>query len=99
MMPEFSEDSKLAVIGFFSAPEYYETRLTPLHDIVGTYGIVPSDYSKEQFLRDYLNFQVPCVSDEEAAAIAQTPEFQEMPLYPYNGSMKWFGDTLVVKIA
>ena len=99
MMPEFSEDSKLAVIGFFSAPEYYETRLTPLHDIVGTYGIVPSDYSKEQFLRDYLNFQVPCVSDEEAAAIAQTPEFQEMPLYPYYGSMKWFGDTLVVKIA
>lgn len=99
MMPEFDENSKLAVIGFFNAPEYYETRLIPLHSIVGTYGFVPSDYSKEQFLRDYLNFQISFVSDEEAAAIQQTSEFQEMPLYPYYGSMKWFGDTLVVRIA
>ena len=99
MMPEFDEDSKLAVVGFYDGPEYYYTSFAPLNKIMGLYGFTPSDYSKDRFLQYYLNYNIPFASEEEIAQIQQTPEFRQMPLYPYYGSMQWFGDTLVVKLA
>ena len=98
MMPEFQEGSKLAVVGYYNGPEYYYTSFKAINNIMGVRGFQPSEYSKDRFLQYYLNFNVPLASEEEIAQIQQTAEFQEMPLYPYYGSMKWFGDTLVVRL-
>lgn len=98
MMPEFDEDSKLAVVGFYDSPEYYYTNFSSLHKIMGVYGFTPSDYSKGRFLQYYLNYNIPFATDEEISQIQETHEFQEMPVYPYYGSMKWFENVLVVKL-
>mgnify|MGYP003309117704 CR=1 FL=1 len=36
---------------------------------------------------------------EEIEAIRETPEFAQMPVYPYYGSLRAFGDILVVKLS
>ncbi len=99
MMPEFTEDTKLAVIGYYEEPEFYQQNFGALDEIMGVRGFRPSSYSKDRFLLYYLDFDIPMASEDEIAQIQQTSEFQEMPLYPYYGSMKMIGDTLVVKLS
>lgn len=99
MMPEFTPETKLAVIGYYQDPDFYEANFAPLKEIMGVRGFRPSSYSKARFLEYYLDFPMPMATDAEIAQIQSTAEFQKMPLYPYYGSMKLFGDTIVVKLS
>lgn len=98
-MPGFDEDTKLAVIGNYPIPGYYFEHLGEPSQMTGTTGFLPSDYSKERFLTYYLGFPIPFAADEEISAIQSTPEFEGMPGYPYYGSIRFFGDILVVKLS
>lgn len=98
-MPQFDENTKLAVIGDYPNPMFYYVQFRSLENITGVTGFLPSDYSKERFLDFYLGFPIPFASDDEIDAIAQTEQFAQMPCYPYYGSMAFFGDTLVVKLS
>lgn len=99
MMPEFDEDTKLAVIGTFREPDYYLEEFPFSDHITGTDGFLPDIYSKDRFLEYYLGFPIPMASDDEIAAITATAEYEEMAVYPYYGSMQMFDNILVVKLS
>lgn len=99
LQPEFTEDTKLAVLGTYQQPQFYPEQFEQIHAITGVYGFVPDNYSNESFLTYYVGFPVPFASQEEIDAIRETPEYAEMPVYPYYGSMRFFGDVLVVKLS
>lgn len=97
--PEFDESTKLAIIGDWASPEFYEQLFPFTNDITGTVGFLPSDYSKARFVEFYLGLELPFATDEECAAIAATEEFQSMAEYPYYGCRRKIGEFMVVKLA
>lgn len=99
MMPEFSEDTKLAIIGEYQQPEFYMKQFESMHSITGIYGFVPDSYSKKFFLEYYTGFPIAFASGEELEQITATPEFEAMAVYPYYGSLQKIGDFLVVKLS
>lgn len=99
LQPEFCEDTRLAVVGNYRQPDFYPEQFEHIHTITGAYGFVPDNYSNESFLTYYVGFPVPFASPEEIEAIRETPEFAQMPVYPYYGSLRAFGDILVVKLS
>ncbi len=98
-MPEFGPDTKLAILGTYSEPEFYGEHFSCLEELTGVKGFLPDSYSRGKFLEYYLDFPMPLASDEEAAAILASPEYAEMAVYPYYGSVRLIGDTIVVKLS
>lgn len=99
MQPDFTEETVLAVVGNYQQPAYYTEQFEHIHAITGIYGFVPDNYSNQRFLEYYLGFPIPFASREEIAVIAASPEFEAMPVYPYYGSLKCFGNIMVVKLS
>ena len=97
--PEFTEGTKLAVMGTWDDPDFYEENLDFTNYLTGVTGFKPDSYSKERFLQYYLGFSIPFASEEEQASIAASPEYAEMPVYPYYGSLRKIGDVMVVKLS
>lgn len=97
--PEFTEGTKLAVIGSWHDPDFYGEHLDVTNYLTGVTGFKPDSYSAQRFLQYYLGFSIPFVSEEEAAEIAASAEFTEMPCYPYYGSTRIIGDAMVVKLS
>lgn len=99
MHPEFDEDTQLAVIGNWSYPDYFFKKFDFTYHLFGHLGASPSEYSVDRFLTYYIGFQIPFASVEETLHIQDSAEYQQMPEYPYYGSIRMFGDTLVVKLS
>ena len=97
--PEFTQGSKLAIIGTWQDPAFYAEHMAFTDTLTGVTGFKPDSYSKERFLEQYVGFAIPFASQAEEAEIAASPEFAEMSVYPYYGSMKKIGDTFVVKLS
>lgn len=97
--PEFTEEAVLAVVGDYQQPGYYSEHFEHIHSITGVYGFVPDNYSKERFLEYYLGLEIPFATQKEIDAIRETPEFAAMAVYPYYGSVKSFGNIMVVKLS
>ena len=60
---------------------------------------MPNDYSQRAFVEYYLGLSIPFASEAETQEIIASPEYAEMPCYPYYGSMRKFGDIIVVKLS
>ena len=99
MSPDFTEGTRLAVIGTWDDPDFYGEYLDFTNSLTGVTGFKPDSYSKARFMEFYIGFTIPFASEEEQAKIAASPEFAEMPVYPYYGSVKKIGDTMVVKLS
>ena len=99
LTPGFDENTKLAIIGNYQQPEYYSEQFEQIHAITGIYGFVPDSYSKHHFMEYYTGFPIPFASEEEILQIQTTPEFLDMAVYPYYGSLQKIGDILVVKLS
>lgn len=99
MMPEFNEDTKFAIIGDYQEPYFYYDEFPFTYQIRGSGGITPDKCSPYFFMTYYIGHPMMIADKEEIAEISASPEFQEMASYPYYGSMKMFGDILVVKLS
>ncbi len=97
--PEFIQGSKLAVIGTWKDPGFYEEHLGFTGTLTGVTGFKPDSYSKAQFLEQYVGFDIPFATQAEEQEIAASAEFADMDVYPYYGSMRKIGDTFVVKLS
>ena len=98
-MPEFREGTKLAVVGSWQSPGFYNGHLEFTDYLMGVKGFLPSDYSACRFLEFYIGFPAVFASDAETEAIRQTEAFRNMNVYPYYGSMDVIDDTIVVKLS
>lgn len=54
-------------------------------------------YNWRDYMQMWCGFRAPEVSPEKLAEYAAMPEVQEMPTYPYDGSIKLIDGTIVVK--
>ncbi len=96
--PDFTEGTKLALIGETDQYVYPFEEFTQDGYIVGTHGFDVNDYSRNNFIRYYLGFDAEFASEDEVKELAVTAEFENMNCYPYYGSMQKIGDCLVVKL-
>ena len=93
----FDENSRLAIIGqqdnlLYYAPELDTSLLLgPSQDLINI-------YSRENFFRQYLGFNIEFAGEDELEEISASPEFEQMAEYPYYGSIKKIGDYIVVKL-
>ena len=95
----FDENSKLAIIG--TAPELvydmdkhfdFDRLMTPSLDI----GSI--DYT-QLIISRYLGFDIPFADADELRELASNSEVQQMPTYPYDGSVKKIDDYIVVRFS
>ena len=97
--PEFQEGTKLAVVGSYDSPDFYEYYFRFLPELTGVMGFLPDSYSYGAFMHYYLGLSIPIATAEEAQQIMATEEYQNMNVYPYYGSTKVINDILVVKLS
>lgn len=98
-MPEFGEDTKLAILGTYQEPDFYGSHFSFLEGLTGVKGFLPDSYSRGKFLEYYLGFSMPLASEAETEALLTSAEYAEMAVYPYYGSVRLIGDTVVVKLS
>ena len=55
-------------------------------------------YSRENFFRYYLGFEIPFADEAEIRALEEDPQVLAMAEYPYYGSVKKIGDLIVVRL-
>lgn len=97
--PAFSPDTRLAVVGTYQSPEFYELHFSDTDRITGVHGFLPDGYALGDFLAYYIGLPIPLAGPEEVSRIQETPGFQAMPCYPYYGCMAVFDDVFVVKLS
>lgn len=98
-IPEFREGTRIAVVGDWQSPDFYMEQLEFTDYLTGVKGFLPSDYSADAFMKYYIGFPAEFVSYEEAVAIRQSEQFQDMETYPYYGSIAVLDDVIVVKLS
>lgn len=98
-MPEFTEGTKIAIIGSWQSPEFYDGQFSVNSALTGTKGFLPSDYTYSAFLEYYIGFPAECVTSEEAEVLRQTEAFRNMAVYPYYGSIGVIDGIIVVKLS
>ena len=97
--PDFQEGAKLALVGTYVSPKFYEEQFADTDRITGVHGFLPDGYARAQFMRYYIGLDVPFASDEETAALQELAKVQAMPRYPYYGSIQTIDGMLVVKLS
>lgn len=96
MTEGFDADSSLALIGrqdnlVHSFPELdTDLLMGPPSDPINA-------YSKENFIKRYLGFDIPFADEDELKELENDPRVEEMAEYPYYGSVKKIDDYIVVK--
>lgn len=98
MTPSFSSETKLALIGDTTELIYPYEEFENINNITGANGISVNSYSRNNFIKYYLGFDIEFANDAEINEIVQTVDFINMDIYPYYGSIKKIGDFLVVKL-
>ena len=93
----FDEDTELAIIGrqdnlLHTFPQLDTELLTgPAPDLVNS-------YSRENFVKNYLGFDIAFASEESLEKLQNDERVQQMAEYPYYGSVKKIDDYIVVKL-
>lgn len=102
----FAYGDKVALLGEF----YYVDNPSPIEinlmeddkfremsGVVLENGLLTSGV-RDNFIRMYIGFALPAISDAEKEQIMETAVFQAMPSYPTAGCIKKIGDVWVVKL-
>lgn len=102
----FAYGDKVALLGEFSyvhnpSPielnSLEDDKFRDMSGVVLENGMITSGI-RDNFIRMYLGFALPAVTDAEKEQIMKTAVFQSMPSYPTAGCIKKIGDVWVVKL-
>ncbi|MBP3412421.1 MAG: glucosyltransferase domain-containing protein [Oscillospiraceae bacterium] len=101
--PDFDRNTKVAIIGSITDNPIVD----PVSDydefesvsIMGSDGIGIHSYSRQDFVRFYLGFNILFAEEEQIKEIKQTSSFATMSSYPYYGSIQKIDNFLVVKLS
>ena len=87
----------VAFIGEADAGVFKPDRIDD-HQLAGMYPTLINVYSRDDFVRYYVGFDVRYATPEEKEHLIGTEEYQAMASYPYYGSVKRIEDFIVVKM-
>lgn len=96
--PGFDEESVVALIGDYQTDYSVHTQF-PDTNIMGFKLDLTNSYSRQEFMRHYLAFEIPFATEEQIEHLSQTAEFAKMPIYPYYGSIREIDGYIVVKFS
>ena len=97
MTEGFTTDKKWALMGdiqdpLFDSPWQEEISYTGL----GFTQYLLNQYSRRDWIENYIGYDIPRADAETIAALAETEEVRAMPCYPNAGSIRVIGDGVVV---
>lgn len=69
------------------------------HYMAGVLPDLVNVYSRDDFIRYYVGYDVNFATWEEKSAIVETDEYKDMPAYPNIGSIQRIDDFMVVKLS
>ena len=97
--PGFAEGTELALIG--EPPEFpVERNACYMRDEFTLPGNpVDSSAIAPFIIRYYIGSDIPLADNDTIAALKDTAEFAEMPVYPYYGSVRMIDGTVVVRLS
>ena len=98
MTEGFTTDKQWALMGdiqdpLFDSPWQEEISYTGL----GFTQYLLNQYSRRDWIENYIGYDIPRADAETMAALAETEEVKAMPCYPNAGSIRVIGDVVVVK--
>ena len=98
MTEGFTTEKQWAMIGdiqdpLFNSPWQEEISYTGL----GFTQYLLNQYSRRDWIENYVGYDIPRADADTVAALAQTEEVRAMPCYPNAGSIRVIGDVVVVK--
>lgn len=96
---DFDENCTVALVGKSYEFYNYHGEFYDLRHIMGSDGFTVNDYTRELFVQTYVGFDVKFASSDETLKIREMDDFEEMAIYPYNGSVKRIGDYMVVRLS
>ena len=97
-MPGFDADTKIAVVGDQGTAVEQNNDFGEVWNLTGI-RLRRNDYSLQRFVEYYMGVQIPFTTYAENEWIKQNPSFQQMPVYPANGSIAMIDGCLVVKLS
>lgn len=97
----YSQDKRLAILGeaVYDPTFYNFIYESSGAQYRGNYRTYIDTYSWRSWLKNYFAFDQPMASQEETEELRLLPEVQAMPLYPDQGSVRVFGDVIVLKLS
>ena len=100
MTPGFDTDKQWAMIGRISDPllqsDWRDAMYYGGHCFTND---LLNQYSRMSWFENYIGYEIPLVSDQEAQELAGTEAVKQMPCWPDYGSIQVIGDTVVVKFS
>lgn len=97
--PQFDGNTSVALIGTYQDPTFYDDHFEFTSRITGTKGFLPDSYSKDRFMEYYLGVSLPFATPEECETLAKLTQVEQMPVYPYYGSIAEIDGMIVVKLS
>ena len=94
----FGPDTKLAIMGQTKNAVYLPEELDVGY-LAGPNDDLLNFYTRNSFIRTYVGFNVPFASAAEKRKLRKDERFQEMPEYPYYGSVQKIDGFIVVKLS
>lgn len=91
----YTPDTHIALLGKAAQPSAVpDVHMTGVLSLEGTINM----YSRQKFLHYFMSSSYNYASQEEVDTVKATPEFQQMPCYPSEGSIKTIDSVIVVKL-
>ena len=99
--PGYTGEEEVLIIGSFPTDRIYadiESYALVDHYSVPQNTVAPLNKHIYYYLNDWLNVPIQEPEEETMIAVAQSEDFQAMPLYPADGSVRMLDGRVVVKI-
>lgn len=97
MLPGFTEDTPVALVGEFPMPNDYD-HLLDVSQITGVSGDGTAIWEPSLFLRSFCGADFHYLSSGDSMKLINDPEFQSMPIFPDHGSVRMIGEIAAVKL-
>lgn len=99
MCEGYTQGDRIAIVGETDELRYNVDKEFDKFSLVGTNALDVNIYSRKQYIKYYLGNDFDFLSHEEIEEnILPLPEYQEMAIYPYDGSVKRVNGYIIVKL-
>lgn len=95
----FEEGTEVAIIGEEGALRYDADENFRFEQFQLPGNNITNPIHAKDLINRYLGMDIPFAGEDEAEKIRSTAEFEEMPRYPYDGSIRRIGGCIVVKLS